>query len=520
MTSAAALAGGLRRSRLGAAARRVRTNAPPALSIRWRLTVWYTVVVGLTLSVFSLGIYWYLGNSLIRDVDARSRERALQVEQRINQWMLEQQATAAGLLDPAQTQVLRSKGVLVASFDPFQTPGVGVRVWDTYGRLLDASEDLKDTTKLVDYQPIIYALQGQIHRYVMPTGTGDFYSYSYPAFFVNGRPAVVIQILTSLQSYHAAVDRLARLLMLGSVLVAALAFATGAALAQQALKSIDTITRTAEQINHARDLGRRIPQKGPADEIGRLTATVNEMLDRIEAIFDSQRRFLADVSHELRTPLTTIRGEVDLMSRSGRLEAEGLEAIRAESERMSRLVEDLLLLARSHQEAEIERKPVELDTLMLEVFRQATRLAGTERTVSLGHEDAAAVMGDRDRLKQLLLNLVQNALTHTPEGTHVTLSLYRESDGARVEVSDDGPGIPEDRLAMVFERFYRADKARSRARGGTGLGLSIVKWIATAHGGDVTALSRVGEGTTFTVRLPIAPDSATSASRAASLPAR
>lgn len=490
---------------------RVARRWPWALSLKWRLTIWYTVVLALTLSVFSLGIYWYMGNSLIRDVDTLSQERALQVEERIGRWMREQQATAAGLLDPRQTELLRSQGVLVASFDPFQTAGVGVRVWDTYGRLLDASEELRDTTRLVDYQPIVYALHGQVHRYILPTEDGPFYSYSYPAFFVNDRPAAVIQILTSLQPYHAAMDRLGRLLALGTVLVSGLALVTGAALAQTALKSIDAITRTARQINRAQDLGRRIDRKGPPDELGRLIETINEMLDRIEAIFDNQRQFLADVSHELRTPLTTIRGEVELMERSGAVDREGLEAVQAESERMARLVEDLLLLARAENVADLQQAPVDLDTLLLEVFRQAQRLANGVRTVSLGHEDAATVIGDRDRLKQLVLNLAQNALTHTPPGTHVTLSLYRDATSARIVVADDGPGMPPEHVAHVFERFYRIDKARSRARGGTGLGLAIAKWIATAHGGDVSVETAPGRGAAFTVTLPLAPERGRSA---------
>ncbi len=230
------------------------------------------------------------------------------------------------------------------------------------------------------------------------------------------------------------------------------------------------------------------------------------MLERIQTMFDRQRQFLADVSHELRTPLTTIRGEVDIMKRSGELDPEALEAICGESERMSRMIGDLLLLARAQEEAvELELEPVELDTLLLDVYRQAQTLAKDERPIRLGHEDVAIVRGDRDRLKQLFLNLVGNALDHTPQGTPVTLSLFRDGSQARVEVSDEGPGIPTDQLPYIFERFYRIDKARARSSGGgTGLGLAIVQWIAQAHGGTVDVESKEGEGTTFTVRLPLA----------------
>jgi two-component system, OmpR family, sensor kinase len=474
------------------------------LTIRWRLTIWYTIVLAITLGVFSLIIYWWLGNSLMRDVDTLSRERALQVEERMARWLREQQATALGVLDPAQTQALRRQGVLVDSFDPFRTPGVGVRVWDNHASLIDASQELRDTPRLRDYQPVLSALQGQVHRYLLNTEEGPFYSYTYPALLQNGHPLAAIQILTSLQSYYTTMDRLWRLLALGTVLVSAIAFVTGAALAQTALRPIDAITLTAQRINRAQDLSRRIPLIGPRDEIHRLTATINEMLDRIEGMFDRQRQFMGDVSHELRTPLTTIRGELELMERTGHVDPEGLDAVRDEAERMSRLVGDLLLLARADRTLELERAPVALEALVVEVLRHGERLAGDARTVALGPVAAVTVTGDRDRLKQALLNLVGNALTHTPVGTHVTIGVRRDGDTVRVDVTDDGVGIPAEHLDHLFERFYRVDKARSRSRGGTGLGLAIVEWIAGAHGGSVEVASTVGKGTTFSLCLPLA----------------
>ncbi|HID63510.1 MAG TPA: hypothetical protein EYP49_12340 [Anaerolineae bacterium] len=165
---------------------------------------------------------------------------------------------------------------------------------------------------------------------------------------------------------------------------------------------------------------------------------------------------------------------------------------------MSRIVADLLLLAQADAGVELEKKPVELDTLLLEVYRQSQLMAdGVE--VKLGHEDQAVVMGDADRLKQLLLNLVDNAIKYTPPGGEVRLSLYREQGWVQVAVSDTGMGIPPEDLPHIFERFYRTDKARRR--GGTGLGLSIAKWIAEAHGGHLTVESEVGKGSTFTLWL-------------------
>jgi two-component system OmpR family sensor kinase len=181
-----------------------------------------------------------------------------------------------------------------------------------------------------------------------------------------------------------------------------------------------------------------------------------------------------------------------------------LRIAQEEIERMSRLLADLLLLAQADAGVKLEKRPVELDTLLLEVFRQEKPLAG-EVQLRLGTEDQATVLGDPDRLKQLLLNLVDNALKYTlPEG-QVTLGMSREGGWATVTVIDTGPGIPAEDLPRLFDRFYRVEKSRSRPQGGTGLGLSIARWIAEAHGGGIEVQSEVGKGSTFTVRLPLAP---------------
>ena len=229
------------------------------------------------------------------------------------------------------------------------------------------------------------------------------------------------------------------------------------------------------------------------------------MLGRLENLFRTQQRFSADVSHELRTPLTIIRGQLALLQPTIAAEhREALMAIDGEAQRMTRLVADLLLLAQSDAGATtLKREMVELDTLLLDVYRQARLMVngrGEALKVTLGAEDQALVEGDLDRLKQLLLNLVENAIKYTPSG-EVKLSMLKQSGEVGVSVSDTGMGIPPADLPHIFERFYRVDKARSREQGGTGLGLSIAQWIAQAHGGRIEARSEVGKGTTFTVWL-------------------
>jgi signal transduction histidine kinase len=237
--------------------------------------------------------------------------------------------------------------------------------------------------------------------------------------------------------------------------------------------------------------------------VGRLVATFNAMLDRLQTLFLAQQRFVADASHELRSPLTAIRGNVDLLRRGAADDSTALAAIDDETARMTRLVTDLLTLAQADAGVPMAQEVVELDALLLDVYRQ-TRDQAPHLTVRLRHEDQALVPGDPDRLRQLLLNLTDNALRYTPVDGIVTFSLWREDGWVRVAVSDTGIGIASEDLPHIFERFYRADKSRSRAAGGTGLGLAIARWIAQAHGGRIEVESTLGTGSTFTVWLPLA----------------
>jgi signal transduction histidine kinase len=293
----------------------------------------------------------------------------------------------------------------------------------------------------------------------------------------------------------------------------------GRFLAARALAPIADITRTALQISRADDLGRRIEYHGPPDEVGRLAGAFNHMLARLERLFGAQQRVIADISHELRTPLTTVRANLDLIRRMG-ADDTSLDAIQGETERMTRLVGDLMLQAQLDAgELPIRHEPVQLDDLLLDLYRQARTIAGGKLEVVLGEEDQVCVLGDPDRLRQLLLNLVDNAVKYTPPGGRVTLGLARAAGFARVTVRDTGGGIPPEELPFIFDRFYRIDKARSRpptppasgeqggsGQGGAGLGLSIAQSIAQAHGGNISVESAPGQGTTFTVTLPVAPD--------------
>lgn len=274
----------------------------------------------------------------------------------------------------------------------------------------------------------------------------------------------------------------------------------------QTLKPLEAITETVEQINRADDLSRRIPYLGSEnDEIGNLVSSFNQTLERLEALFTSQQRLLADVSHELRTPLTVIKGNADLMRRMKSLDEESLTSIDQEAGRLTRLVGGLLLLAQAESgKLALNMKRVELDLLVTEVFQEMSILAGSKVHVRLNEIDQAYVNGDRDRLKQVFINLVANAIQYTPQGGDVFLSLQKIGEQARVICRDTGPGIPTEDLPHIFERFYRAEKSRTRRETtGFGLGLSIANWIVERHGGRIEVNSQEGKGTTFAIWLPL-----------------
>ncbi len=281
-----------------------------------------------------------------------------------------------------------------------------------------------------------------------------------------------------------------------------------------AFRPVDQLINEVEAITDGRSLHRRLPADTSNDELSRLGLTVNAMLARLEGSFAGLRRFTADASHELKTPLTVLRADVERAMHPGTDRAErmvALEEALQETARMSDLVDSLLTLARADEgRFDIFRKPVELEPLVREVYETAVILgehAGL--TLSLSALENGIVMGDRTRLRQLLLNLVTNAIKYTPRGGRVELSVARRSaDEVAITVRDTGIGISANDQAHIFDRFWRADRVRSRSaeRGGFGLGLSIAQWIVQAHGGSISVQSRLGRGSVFTVLLPIVTD--------------
>jgi two-component system, OmpR family, sensor kinase len=339
-----------------------------------------------------------------------------------------------------------------------------------------------------------------------------------------GNVVETIAVGIALDDVDSTVARLIRIDVVVGLVVLALLAGLAYLAVRSSLRRLVEVETTAGAIA-AGDLTRRVPGAEDGTEVGRLAAALNSMLAQIEAAFrdrqaseasaraseERMRRFVADASHELRTPLTSIRGFAEL-HRQGAVPTaadvtRAMRRIEGEATRMGLLVDDLLLLARLDQQRPLEQRPVDLLTLATDAVHDARALSAGHpvdlRAAGGGDAPPPVVLGDEARLRQVVANLLSNALTHTPPGTPVTVRVASTADSALLEVTDAGPGLPAGEAQRVFERFYRADPSRARALGGTGLGLSIVAALVAAHGGTVELQTAPGAGATFRVRLPL-----------------
>jgi signal transduction histidine kinase len=317
-------------------------------------------------------------------------------------------------------------------------------------------------------------------------------------------------VVTALPLSHldASVRQFARLMAVMAVVGCALAFLAGWLIAGRALRPITMLTETARGIAQSRVFSRRVVVGAPRDELGRLATTFNEMLASLEQAYAAQQRFVSDASHELRAPITVIQANLELLQRHSTMPArereQAIGEAYLESARLARLVADLLALARADAGVPMRRERVELDSILMNVLGEARHLAHGQQ-LEIEAIEPVVVEGDPDRLKQLLLIPLDNALRYTPGTGRISIALRRRRTEVEISVRDTGIGIDASELPHIFERFYRADPARTRDPGGTGLGLGIARWIAMQHGGAIRLASEPGEGTTVTIRLPAIP---------------
>jgi signal transduction histidine kinase len=315
-----------------------------------------------------------------------------------------------------------------------------------------------------------------------------------------------VVVAASLERLDASIARFRTLMAAIAVVSALVTFAVSWLLAAGALRPVAVMTATAGAIARTRSFSKRLPPGHRKDELGELSLTFNEMLDSLEQAYRAEQRFVGDASHELRAPLTAIQANLDLLQRRRDMTDEERSVAVAEAsreaDRLAKLVADLLALARADAGVAIRRERVELDRVLLETL-SATRHLTHGQQLAVSELVPSSVEGDEDRLKQLLVILLDNAIKYTPSDGTVSVGLTRDGRYAVVTVADTGVGIPADQIPRVFERFYRADPARARDPGGSGLGLAIAHWIVQQHDGGIAVASELGQGTTVEVRLPV-----------------
>ena len=458
-------------------------------TLRVRLTLWYVALLALILVAFSAFLYLSLDRTLDREIERSLEAQARRLTAPLEAFGAPPQPDGRGALPRFRPPIA---GTVVALYGP---TGDDLLFGDSWGGL-----------------PVLAAARGIAAAGVRDVRTivlddGEPWRVLTRPVDRDGRRLAVVQVARSEGDAQATLGHLLVGMALAIPLTLLLAVAVGLFLAGRALDPIDRITRTADQIG-AENLSRRLDLPPSADEVGRLAATFDRMLDRLDRAFRRQRQFTADASHELRTPLAMLISQAEVALGRRRTASEYqrvLAGVRDDARRMDQLLGELLTLARADAGQELlMREPLDLGDLTTDVVAAMEPLArarGVE--LRLGSIEAVEIQADQTRLTQLLVNLIDNGLKYTPAGGTVTVSVERQDGTAVTQVADGGVGIASEHLPHVFERFYRVDAARTRAEGGAGLGLTIGRWIAEAHGGTIRAESELGRGSTFTVHLPL-----------------
>ncbi len=502
--------------------------------IQLRLTLFYVLLLVITIWIFGALVYSQAQQRAYNDLDDALRSRAASV--RLGKDLLLNQNSA-------------NLPFLLPSVDGLGSGNIAIEVLDNQLDLLATTSGNQanivqtGVSGLVN-SPVPWDLQASrwilLHPLSSNGGANSIYStITYHDQQIRIYTLVnndfsglhIIQTARSEQDIEQTLSNLRILLFRGGALVILFAFIGGWFIICSVLSRVQRIRKSAQNISASHDFSQRVPDMSRfgRDELTSLAITFNEMLASLEKAYQRQQRFVADASHELRAPITSIRCNLDLLAKAPDLPIEEAQAaladVRAEADRMSRLVNDLLTLAHSDEKAheirvngykkgDIKKPVIDLDSLLLQVYRQFRQTMDRDNVnkmqqrprLMLQNIAPVKVFGDADQLYQVLVALIDNALKYTPNEGSVTLSLSIDKNEAVLTVSDTGIGILSEDLPYIFERFYRADRARSRDRGGTGLGLTIVQNIVQEHAGTIGVESTQGRGSTFTLRLPTVHD--------------
>jgi len=458
---------------------------PSQIPLRWRLTLWYLLTLGVILLLFAAFLYWQLQRSLYAQVDTTLQLAATQ--SLIN-------------VDAEGDRIAFQNVENLSDTARSQNEALTFYLLATDGALVDQLG--RDTAVSPQTPP-------QPGYVTLSTGEDRWRLYTQAVTAADA--AGWVQVVQNLDPVDETLEKLLTQMAIGVPLALALAGVGGLFLASRALQPIARITRTAQSISGS-DLNRRIHYQGPADELGRLAQTFDEMLDRLQAAFERERRFTGDAAHELRTPLAALKGRIGVTLSQPRQVPEytaTLQEMEGQVDRLIHLSNDLLFIARLDQgQRPLQLEPIDLHDFLSAVVEQVSPLAEAKQ-IELNETipDDLTIRGDIDLLIRLFLNLLDNAIKYTPEGGQVIVAAQLENKQVGIAITDTGPGISSEHLPHLFERFYRVEGDRARRRrgsgqSGAGLGLAIAYEIARVHGGQLTVESRSNQGAAFMVHLP------------------
>ncbi|OPY66759.1 MAG: Sensor kinase CusS [Syntrophorhabdus sp. PtaU1.Bin002] len=461
------------------------------LPIKWKLTLWYGGILSVILVVFASGVYIYFRNSLQKSIDAKIRSIG--------------EVLSSSITETHNTSIFGNFERYLENVLGRKPKGKFIQIMDSSGRIGAKMSDIEGETLPTSFSTLESALRGEIVYETIERVTPRIRMVTIP-IAENKKVSSVVQVGTSLEDFDETMRKLLIIMIISIPTSISVTIVVGYFMAKKALRPVDQIRRAAVKISSS-NLDEKIDIVGRRDELGRLAETFNAMIGRLKDAFQRVNQFSIDVSHELKTPLTILKGATEVALRKEREKEDYKGLLKSnleEIDRMSRIIDDLLLLSKADaKEITLNLEEIALRDLIMGVCMDMKIFADKKGIeIDVGDLEDVRLKGDELKIRRMLWNIVENGIKYTENGGKIFISSYVNDGYARIDVKDSGAGISEEDIRFIFDRFYRADRSRRR-ESGSGLGLSISKWIAEAHGGNIEVKSWPGQGSLFSMKLPI-----------------
>lgn len=461
------------------------------LPIKWKLTLWYGGILSIILVVFACGVYIYFRNSLQKSIDTKIRSIG--------------EVLSSSITETHNTSIFGNFERYLENVLGRKPKGKFIQIMDSSGRIGAKMSDIEGETLPTSFSTLESALRGEVVYETIERVTPRVRMVTIP-IVENKKVSSVVQVGTSLEDFDETMKKLLIIMIISIPTSISATIVVGYFMAKKALRPVDQIRRAAVKISSS-NLDEKIDIVGRRDELGRLAETFNAMIGRLKDAFQRVNQFSIDVSHELKTPLTILKGATEVALRKEREKEDYKGLLKSnleEIDRMSRIIDDLLLLSKADaKEITLNLEEIALRDLIMGVCMDMKIFAGKKGIeIDVGDLEDVRLKGDELKIRRMLWNIVENSIKYTEKDGKVFISSYINNGYARIDVKDSGAGISEEDIRFIFDRFYRADRSRRRETG-SGLGLSISKWIAEAHGGSIEVKSHPGQGSLFSMKLPI-----------------